>query len=437
MATIESISQKQQRIAVVGLGYVGLPLAVGLARHFAVLGFDINRGRIEELKRGHDRTGEVTGETLAAATVEFSADPPDLKNASLIIVAVPTPIDSHRNPDLTPVRKASETVGKNLSRGSVVVYESTVYPGVTEDFCVPILERESGLVYGRDFTVGYSPERINPGDKVHTVDKIIKVVSGSTPETTRLLEAVYGAVTSAGTYAAPSIRVAEAAKVIENTQRDLNIALMNELALIFDRLGIDTLEVLEAAGTKWNFLPFRPGLVGGHCIGVDPYYLTYKAEEAGYHPQVILAGRRINDTMGKYVAEKCVKMIIAANRRVLDARVGLFGLTFKENVPDLRNTRVVDIYRELAEFGVQVLVHDPLADPAEAREEYGLTLSPLEEMRGLDAIILAVGHEAYLQFSPAELKARFTPAKTPILLDIKSLLDRKALEAEGFSCWRL
>ena len=437
MVTIASIVQKQQRIAVVGLGYVGLPLAVSLARHFTVLGFDIHKGRIEELKKGHDRTGEVEGAVLAKTTAIFTAEPEDLQTASLIIVAVPTPIDSHRNPDLTPVRKASETVGKYLTRGSVVVYESTVYPGVTEDFCVPILERESGLTYGRDFTVGYSPERINPGDKVHTVDKIIKVVSGSTPETIRLLEAVYGAVTSAGTHSAPTIKVAEAAKVIENTQRDLNIALMNELALIFDKLGIDTLDVLEAAGTKWNFLPFRPGLVGGHCIGVDPYYLTYKAEEAGYHPEVILAGRRINDTMGKYVAEKCVKMIIAANTRVAGARVGLFGLTFKENVPDLRNTRVVDIYRELAEYGVDVLVHDPLADPAEALEEYSLTLTPLDAMTELDAIIMAVGHDEYTALSLDNVKARFSPASKPILLDIKSLWNRQALEEAGFAFWRL
>ena len=437
----EAFASGRERIAVVGLGYVGLPLAVALARHFSVIGFDIAAGRIEELRQGRDRTGEVDDAALAASSLEFSCEGSDLAGAGLIIVAVPTPIDGHRNPDLTPVRLASATVGRHMPRGCVVVYESTVYPGVTEDVCVPILERESGLSFGRDFFIGYSPERINPGDKTHTVERIVKVVAGSTPESLDLLARIYGAVITAGVHRAPSIRVAEAAKVIENTQRDLNIALMNELSLIFDRLGIDTLDVLEAAGTKWNFLPFRPGLVGGHCIGVDPYYLTYKAEEAGYHPEVILAGRRINDGMGRHVAQKAVKMLIAAGRKVGQARVGIFGLTFKENVPDLRNTRVLDIKAELEEFGVSVLVHDPLADPAEARHEYCLELTPLEGMRDLDAAILAVAHEEYLRMGLQGLRASFAgpgpDTGKALLLDIKGLWKREEAEKAGFSYWRL
>ena len=437
MSTFQDIANRHASVAVVGLGYVGLPLAVALARHFSVIGFDISPVRIEELRQGRDRTGEVEPDALAASSVQFTADGQDLGKAKVIIVAVPTPIDEHRSPDLTPVEKASATVGKHMGKGAVVVYESTVYPGVTEDICVPILEKESGLTFGRDFTVGYSPERINPGDKVHTVDRIIKVVAGSDAKTLDLLASVYGAVISAGIHKAPSIKVAEAAKVIENTQRDLNIALMNELALIFDRLGIDTHDVLEAAGTKWNFLPFRPGLVGGHCIGVDPYYLTYKAEEAGHHPEVILAGRRINDSMGKYVAEKAVKMLIARDHRVSKARVGVFGLTFKENVPDLRNTRVIDICRELEEYGVTVLVHDPLADPAEARHEYGLTLTPLEEMRDLDAVILAVAHEAYASLDLPGLAARFAAPDKAVVLDVKGKWTPAEAKAAGILYWRL
>jgi len=433
----EDFAAGRARIAVVGLGYVGLPLAVALARHFPVIGFDICVGRVAELREGRDRTGEVEAAALKESSMEFSADPGDLSRAGLIIVTVPTPIDTHRNPDLGPMRRASATVGKHMGKGSVVVYESTVYPGVTEETCVPILERESGFSCNRDFFVGYSPERINPGDKVHTVDRIVKVVAGSTPETLHLLSLIYGAIVTAGVHKASSIRVAEAAKVIENTQRDLNIALMNELSLIFDRLGLDTLDVLEAAGTKWNFLPFRPGLVGGHCIGVDPYYLTHKAEEVGYHPQVILAGRRINDGMGKYVAQKAIKMLIASGRKVGQARVGVFGLTFKENVPDLRNTRVVDIKAELAEFGVTVLVHDPLADPAEARHEYNLELTPLDAMRDLDAAILAVPHADYANLGLAALSSRFSGAQIPVLLDIKGLWNRTEAEKAGFSYWRL
>ena len=427
----------RERIAVVGLGYVGLPLAVALARHFSVIGFDISAGRVAELREGRDRTGEVEMAALKASSLELSTSGEDMAGAGLIIVTVPTPIDAHRNPDLGPLRQASATVGRHMRKGCVVVYESTVYPGVTEDICVPILERESGLCRNRDFFVGYSPERINPGDKVRTVDNIVKVVAGSTPETLELLARVYGRVITAGIHKAASIKVAEAAKVIENTQRDLNIALMNELSLIFDRLNIDTLDVLEAAGTKWNFLPFRPGLVGGHCIGVDPYYLTYKAEEVGYHPQVILAGRRINDGMGKHVAQKAIKMLIASGRKVTQARVGIFGLTFKENVPDLRNTRVLDIKAELDEFGVTVLVHDPLADPAEARHEYDLELMPLEAMRDMDAAILAVAHEEYSGLGLAGFRERFANAGSPVLLDIKGLWSRLEAEEAGFFYWRL
>lgn len=437
MISFADLSEGREKIAVIGLGYVGLPLAVALARRFSVIGFDISEERIRALGQKRDATGEVDSEDLTATGMAFTCDPNDLSVCRLIIVAVPTPIDSHRDPDLSPVKSASATVGRHMPRGALVVYESTVYPGVTEELCVPVLERESGLTCGKDFEVGYSPERINPGDKVHTVDRIVKVVSASCPEGLDLLEKVYGSVTSAGIFKASSIRVAEAAKVIENTQRDLNIALMNELALIFDRLGIDTLEVLEAAGTKWNFLPFKPGLVGGHCIGVDPYYLTYKAEELGYHPEVILAGRRINDGMGKYVAQKAIKMLIAAGRRVDKAKIGILGLTFKENVPDLRNTRVVDIKAELEEFGVTVLVHDPLADPREARAEYGFSPASLEEMRELDAIVAAVPHDEYQSWPLEDLKKRFSPCDHPPLLDIKGMWSRQKALDLGYAYWRL
>lgn len=435
--TFDDFLNRRERLAVVGLGYVGLPLAVALARHFDVIGFDVSQARIAELQSGRDRTGEVEGEALAASRLRFSADAEDLAEARLIIIAVPTPIDEHRKPDLGPMEKASATVAGHIRKGSVVVYESTVYPGVTEEICVPILERLSQLAFGRDFAVGYSPERINPGDKVHTVDKIVKVVAASSGAALELLARVYGSVVTAGIHKAPSIRVAEAAKVIENTQRDLNIALMNELSLIFDRLGIDTLDVLEAAGTKWNFLPFRPGLVGGHCIGVDPYYLTYKAEEVGYRPEVILAGRRINDLMGRRVAQKAIKLLSRAGINPSEARVGIFGLTFKENVPDLRNSRVPDIIAELADYGVRVLVHDPLADAAESLREYGLSLTPEAEMRNLDAAVFAVGHDAFAALSPAETLGFFSGRAAPLLLDLKGLWTRADAEAAGFTYWRL
>ena len=438
--SIASFRQGESAVAVVGLGYVGLPLAVAFARHFKVIGFDLNDRRVRELASGLDRTGEVTSEALKGCSARFTSDPAALREARAVIVAVPTPIDEHRNPDLSPVEGASRTVGRNLSEGTVVVYESTVYPGVTEEICLPILEAESGLRCGIGFTMGYSPERINPGDKVHTLETIKKIVSGSDAPTLDLLAELYGTVVKAGIHRAPSIKVAEAAKVIENTQRDLNIALMNELSIIFDRLGIDTLDVLEAAGTKWNFLPFRPGLVGGHCIGVDPYYLTFKAEELGCHPQVILAGRRINDEMGKHVAETCVKLLIRQGRLVNAARVGVLGFTFKENVPDLRNTRVIDGIRELREYGVEVLVHDPLADADEVRREYGLSFASLEALTELDALIVTVPHRAYAEqgvLALPALHARFAEPDKALLLDVKGHFSPAAVDAEGMAYWRL
>ena len=429
--------KKIDTLAIVGLGYVGLPLAVAFSRNMHVLGFDINVGRIEELRKGHDRTNEVTDKSLANASIEYTCDPSDLAKASVIIVAVPTPIDEHRSPDLTPVVSASHIVGHHMSKGCVVVYESTVYPGLTEEICVPILEQESGLKYGVGFTVGYSPERINPGDKIHTLETVKKIVSGSDQATVELLAQLYSSVVKAGIHCASSIKVAEAAKIIENTQRDLNIALMNELAIIFGRLGIDTLEVLEAAGTKWNFLPFRPGLVGGHCISVDPYYLTFKAEEMGFHPEVILAGRRINDNMGKYVAECVVKRLIKNGNVVSGARVGILGFTFKENVPDLRNTRVMDIIRELKEYNVVPLVHDAEADPTEAIYTYGQELVPLEQLYDLDAVLLAVSHKSYAAITPHDIKSRCKNRDKAILMDVKGFFDPYAMHAAGINYWRL
>lgn len=437
MTTFEELLDRSKPVAVVGLGYVGLPLALAFSGHYDVIGFDINPERIAELKKGIDHTLEADQQKLRDARLEYTSDPAALKAAGVIIVAVPTPIDSHRNPDLTPVVSASGLVGKNLGEGSIVVYESTVYPGLTEEICVPILERESGLKLNQGFALGYSPERINPGDKVHTLETITKIVSASNPEALEVLARLYGSIVKAGIHKASSIRVAEAAKVIENTQRDLNIALMNELAIIFSSMGLDTLEVLEAAGTKWNFLPFRPGLVGGHCIGVDPYYLTYKAEALGLHPEVILAGRRTNDRMGKYLAESAIKRLIRAGRKINGGRIGILGLTFKENVPDLRNTRVVDVIRELEEYGVTPLVHDPLADPAEARDVYGLELVSMDAMRDLDALILAVAHKDYFSLSPDQIRAFFRPGQTPIIVDAKAMFDPEQMAAAGMDLWRL
>lgn len=436
MLNFESLEKRSEKIAVVGLGYVGLPLLVHLAAHFEVVGFDIDEGRVGELASGRDRTGEVEPEDLGRVGVEYTSDPEVLGGCRLIIVAVPTPIDEHNRPDLSPLVGSSTTVGKHMAEGSCVVYESTVYPGATEEVCVPILEEVSGLRFGEDFTVGYSPERINPGDKTHTVDRIVKVVSGSDERTCELLAEVYGKVTSAGVHRAPGIKVAEAAKVIENTQRDLNIALMNELAMIFHRMGIDTNDVLEAAGTKWNFLPFRPGLVGGHCIGVDPYYLTFKAESLGYHPEMILAGRRINDGMGKYVAERVVKLLIRAEKQVRGAKVAVLGLTFKEDVPDIRNTKVVDILKELWEYGVEAVVHDPVADREEAGRHYGVDLEDMEALSGAAGVIVAVGHRAYKDMGLSGI-AGMCRDGTPIVLDVKGVFSPAEARALGVRYERL
>ena len=424
-----------RKISVVGLGYVGLPVAVAFGKHGPVIGFDINENRLEELRAGQDRTNEVSATELGDTQIEFTSKPEVLAQANFHIVAVPTPIDDAHQPDLTPVVKASESVGTALKKGDIVVYESTVYPGVTEDICVPILERVSGLKCGPDFTVGYSPERINPGDKEHTFTKIKKVVSGQDAATLEIVADVYSSVVTAGVYKAASIKVAEAAKVIENTQRDLNIALMNELALIFDRMGIDTLDVLEAAGTKWNFLKFKPGLVGGHCIGVDPYYLTHKAEKLGYIPQVILAGRRINDSMGAFIAQQTIKQMIHAGHAIANAVVTVLGLTFKENCPDLRNSRVIDIIRELEEFDVQVQVFDPVASSAEALHEYGVTLLSLNELKPAAAIVVAVAHDAYARWTPSDYLKLMHNA--PVVIDVKGVCDGPALERAGARFWRL
>tara|TARA_R110001599_G_scaffold68408_10_gene192733 strand:- start:414 stop:1694 length:1281 start_codon:yes stop_codon:yes gene_type:complete len=424
-------------IAVIGLGYVGLPLAAEFGKQRPVIGFDINAERIAELKSGYDRTRELTDKELdAASKLVFSNDLDVLRQATTFIVTVPTPVDSSNRPDLTPLVKASETVGSVLKKGDIVVYESTVYPGATEEECVPVLERVSGLKYNTDFFCGYSPERIVPGDKVNTLTTIMKITSGSTPETADTVDALYASIVKAGTHKASSIRVAEAAKVIENTQRDLNIALMNELSVLFERLGIDTLEVLEAAGTKWNFLPFRPGLVGGHCIGVDPYYLTHKAEQVGYHPQVILAGRRINDNMARYVARNVIRLMLANGQDVPRCRIGVLGVTFKENCPDIRNSKVVDLIRELEEWGANVVVADPWADTAELNHEYGLSLGVVSVEEPVDALIVAVGHNEYRSLSPTELKA-LTRSEVPVFADVKSLFDRHALVDAGFTLFRL
>ncbi len=424
-----------EKIGVIGLGYVGLPVAMAFAEKFGdVVGFDIDTRKIDALKNGRDITAQFSPNELAATALRFSADPTPLRDRSFFIVTVPTPIDSDKRPDLRPLIAASTTIGRVLSRGAVVVYESTVYPGVTEEVCAPVLEQVSGLRAGADFFLGYSPERINPGDAEHTFTRIKKVVSGDSPPTLERVAAAYGAVVTAGIHRAESIKVAEAAKVIENTQRDLNIALMNELALIFDRLGIATKDVLRAAGTKWNFLPFSPGLVGGHCIGVDPYYLTSKAEQLGYNPHVILAGRRINDSMGAFIAQKTIKLLIAQALPVKGARIGVLGLTFKENVPDLRNSRVPDIVRELESFGAEVLVHDPLGDPGEALHEYQITLSSLDALRDLDALVLAVSHRDYLSAGAPDLRGRLKP--TGVFIDVKSAFAPLDFPAP-LASWRL
>ena len=424
-------------IALIGLGYVGLPLAVEFGKHRPVIGFDINRTRVAELQGGQDHTLECSPEQLKAARhLRFSSQLDDLRDCGIFIVTVPTPVDDAHRPDLTPLVKASQTVGSVLKKGDVVIYESTVFPGATEEVCVPELEKASGLKFNQDFFCGYSPERINPGDKVNTLTTIKKITSGSTPEAALAVDALYRQIITAGTHPASSIKVAEAAKVIENTQRDLNIALVNELSVIFARLGIDTLDVLEAAGSKWNFLPFRPGMVGGHCIGVDPYYLTHKAEQVGYHPQVILAGRRINDNMGRYVARNTIKRMLQAGMDVPRCRIGVLGITFKENCPDIRNSKVIDVVRELQSWGAEVIVADAWADPAEVQHEYGIPLGIIDKDHPVDALIVAVGHNEYRALSPEQLKA-LTRGNSPVLADVKSLYDRHMLAAAGFNVFRL
>jgi len=432
---LAELLEGRARVAVVGLGYVGLPLAVCLARRFSVVGYDVNDSRIRSLKAGEDVTNEVPAEELRRASLVFSTSPDVLRTARFIIVTVPTPIDAVKRPDIRHLRSASADIGRNLEAGSVVVYESTVYPGCTRHDCIPIIERESGLQAGREFGFGYSPERINPADRTHTVDRIPKVVSGSDASTLETVAGVYGAAIQAEIHRASSIEVAEAAKVIENTQRDLNIALINELALIFNRLGIDTNEVLAAAGTKWNFLHFRPGLVGGHCIGVDPYYLTHKAEEVGYHPEVILAGRRINDGMGGFVARECVRLILRKGRPVKDQNVLVLGLTFKENCPDIRNTRVIDIVHELESFGARAVVVDPIASRDETAQEYGIELVRLDQVPPCQAIVAAVAHDEFRALEPGSLAAVTGPGAP--FLDIKASFDREGLSRAGFDVWRL
>lgn len=437
MSLYEKLLAGEEKLSLVGLGYVGMPIAVAFSKKVQVIGFDLNEQKIAKYRAGIDPTREVGDAAIAACTVDFTADEAKLREAKFHIVAVPTPVNSDHTPDLSPVEGASRILGRNLTKGSIVVFESTVYPGVTEDVCVPILEAESGLVCGVDFKVGYSPERINPGDKVHRLETIVKIVSGMDAETLDIVAKVYELVVEAGVHRAASIKVAEAAKVIENSQRDINIAFMNELSIIFNRMGIDTKAVLEAAGTKWNFLKFFPGLVGGHCIGVDPYYLTYKAEELGYHSQIILAGRRINDDMGKYVAENIVKNLIQSDIPVKGARVAILGFTFKENCPDTRNTRIIDIYRELQEYGITAVVSDPTADKEEAFHEYGISFTAYEDLADMDAVVLAVAHDAYQTLTPETLAKLYRTTKDRVLVDIKGLLDRQACEAAGYRYWRL
>ena len=437
MSLYEKIVAGEEKISLVGLGYVGMPIAVAFAKKVKVVGFDLNEAKINLYKNGVDPTREVGDDVIKNTTVEFTADPTKLKEAKFHIVAVPTPVNDDHTPDLTPVEGASRLLGQNLTKGSIVVFESTVYPGVTEEVCVPILEKESGLKCGVDFKIGYSPERINPGDKVHRLETIVKIVSGMDEETLDEVAKVYELVVEAGVHRAESIKVAEAAKVIENSQRDINIAFMNELSIIFNKMGIDTKAVLEAAGTKWNFLKFFPGLVGGHCIGVDPYYLTYKAEQLGYHSQIILSGRRINDDMGKYVAESVVKNIIKADLSVRNAKVAILGFTFKENCPDTRNTKIIDIYNELGEYGIKPVVVDETADAEEALKLYGIEFGTMADIKDMDAVIIAVAHDEFLKLTKDEIKGFFkADNKVKVLADIKGLLNRKEYEEE-FSYWRL
>ena len=438
MGLYEKLLAGEEKLSLVGLGYVGMPIAVAYAKKIKVVGYDFNAAKVELYKKGIDPTREVGDEAIKNTSVEFTADPEKLRECKFHVVAVPTPVNDDHTPDLSPVEGASHTLGKYLTKGSIVVYESTVYPGVTEDICVPILEQESGLKCGVDFKVGYSPERINPGDKVHRLDTITKIVSGMDEETLEEVANVYSLVALAGVYKAQSIKVAEAAKVIENSQRDINIAFMNELSMIFHKMDIDTKSVLEAAGTKWNFLKFFPGLVGGHCIGVDPYYLTYKAEELGYHSQIILSGRRINDDMGKYIAESCVKNLIANDIAVKNAKVAILGFTFKENCPDTRNTKIIDIYNELGEYGITPVVVDPQADADEAKRLYGIDFDTMDAVKDMDAVIVAVAHKEFESYKPADI-AKFFNAKhkTKVFMDLKGIYDMNEYKAPEYNYWRL
>lgn len=433
----EALINKKEKLSLIGLGYVGMPIAVAFSKKINVIGFDLNKKKVELYKNGIDPTREVGNDVISRCRVEFTSDELKLKEALFHIVAVPTPVNADHSPNLTPIESASHIVGRNLRKGSIIVYESTVYPGVTEHICVPILEQESGLKCGTDFKIGYSPERINPSDKVHKLENITKIVSGMDQATLDIIAKVYELVVKAGVYKAESIMVAEAAKVIENSQRDINVAFMNELSIIFNKLGIDTKAVLKAAETKWNFLKFTPGLVGGHCIGVDPYYLTYCAEKTGYHSQVILAGRKINDGMGKYVAENLVKKLVSSDVPLKDAKVIVLGLTFKENCPDIRNTRVVDIIQELQEYGIVPVVVDPLVDPEDAARTYGINMSALENIHNADAIILAVPHDEFLSFTLKDLDKLYGSHKKKVLLDIKGIFKRAELEKNGYIYWRL
>lgn len=437
MELYEKLVNHKEKISLVGLGYVGLPIAVAFSEKVNVIGFDLNKDKIELYKSGIDPTQEVGNEKISKCAVDFTCDAKRLQEAKFHIVAVPTPVNSDHSPDLTPVEGASTILGRNLTKDSIVVYESTVFPGVTEEICIPILERESGLKCGIDFKVGYSPERINPGDKEHRLNNIIKIVSGMDEETLDNVAKTYELVVEAGVHRADSIKVAEAAKVIENSQRDINIAFMNELSIIFNKMGIDTKDVLKAAGTKWNFLKFSPGLVGGHCIGVDPYYLTYKAEQLGYHSQIILSGRRINDDMGKYVVENLVKNLINADISVKSAKVGILGFTFKENCPDTRNTRVIDIVNELKEYDIASVICDPVADKKEANKEYGLDFVDVDKFHDLDALIIAVAHNEFLKLDIENIDAMFKSNITKVLLDLKGLLDREQYQVAGYKYWRL
>ncbi len=437
MVTFEQLKDGIEKVAVIGLGYVGLPLAIEMAKKYNTYGYDVNKEKLTMYKNGIDVTEEVGDQAVHKTTLHFTNDENDLKHCKFHIVAVPTPINTDKTPNLSPIINASKTIGRNLTKGSIVVYESTVYPGTTEEICIPILEQESGLIFGADFKVGYSPERINPGDKVNTLTKIIKIVSGSDDDALKEIALVYNYIIEAGVHEAESIKVAEAAKVIENSQRDINIAFMNELSMVFNKMNINTKAVLEAAGTKWNFLPFTPGLVGGHCIGVDPYYFTYKAEQLGYHSQIILAGRKINDNMGKHVASNVIKELIRSNTNIKYAKIAILGLTFKENVPDVRNTKVIDIIKELEEYGVEVLVHDPVADSEEVKKEFNLTLAQEDELSDLDCIVLAVPHDYYIDNYGLDKLVSLFKKNEGLLADIKGIHAKQESEAKGLHYWSL